>query len=86
MRQFACLGVLSSTIREEYFFVPIRALFGKAACTILRSRKYMQFSSLRYCIVLVLSKLMFVICIVWTNTGKRLISTVLVNPRLVSHF
>ena len=64
MRQFACLGVSSSTIREEYFFVPIRVLFRKVACTILRSRKYMQFLSLRYYIVLVLSKSMFVICIV----------------------
>ena len=74
----------SSTIREEYFFIPVRALFRKAACTILRSRKYIQFLSLRYYIALVLLELMFVICTVWTNTRKCSISTVLVNLRLVS--
>jgi hypothetical protein len=64
----------------------VRALFGKAARTILRSRKKVRFSSLRYWIALVSSKSIFAICTACTKTGKRSKSTTLVDPRLVSHF
>ena len=64
----------------------VRALFGKAARTMLRSGKKVRFSSLRYWIALVLSKSMFVIRTVCTKTGKRSRSISPVDPRLVSHF